>query len=60
MAIKPIYPVAYTIVPNQVHTLYYVGFPAKWKKELLAIEQKKNPKFKSEYGLSYPEGSHSL
>ena len=51
MANNPIYPVAYTIVPNQAHTLYYVGFPAKWKKELLAIEQKKNPKFKSEYGL---------
>ena len=51
MATNPIYPVAYTIVPNLVHTLHYVGFPVKWKKELLSIEQKKNPKFKSEYGL---------
>lgn len=51
MAINPVYPVAYTIVPNLKHTLFYVGFPAKWKKELLTIEQRKNPKFKSEYGL---------
>lgn len=51
MANNPIYPVAYTIAHNQVQKLYYLGFPEKWKKELLVIEQKKNPRFKSEYGL---------
>lgn len=52
MANNPIYPVAYTIKHNQVRKLYYLGFPDKWKKELLVIAQKNNPKFKSEYGLS--------
>ena len=51
MAKNPIYPVAYTIKHNQVRKLYYLGFPEKWKNELLIIEQKKNPRFKSEYGL---------
>ena len=51
MANNPIYPVAYTIKHNQVRKLYYLGFPGKWKKELLLIAQKNNPKFKSEYGL---------
>ena len=51
MANNPIYPVAYTIKHNQVRKLYYLGFPEKWKNELLTIEQKKNPRFKSEYGL---------
>lgn len=51
MANNPIYPVAYTIKHNQVRKLYYLGFPEKWKKELLVIAQKNNPKFKSEYGL---------
>lgn len=51
MANKPIYPVAYAIKHNQVRKLYYLGFPEKWKKELLVIAQKNNPKFKSEYGL---------
>lgn len=51
MANNPIYPVAYTIKHNQVRRLYYLGFPEKWKKELLVIAQKNNPKFKSEYGL---------
>ena len=51
MANNPIYPVAYTIKHNQVRKLYYLGFPDKWKKELLVIAQKNNPKFKSEYGL---------
>lgn len=51
MASNPIYPVAYTIKHNQVRKLYYLGFPEKWKNELLTIEQKKNPRFKSEYGL---------
>ena len=51
MANNPIYPVAYTIKHNQVRKLYYLGFPGKWKKELLVIAQKNNSKFKSEYGL---------
>ena len=51
MANNPIYPVAYTIKHNQVRKLYYLGFPKKWKDELLVIAQKNNPKFKSEYGL---------
>ena len=51
MANNPIYPVAYTIKHNQVRRLYYLGFPKKWKEELLIIAQKNNPKFKSEYGL---------
>lgn len=51
MAHNPIYPVAYTIKHNQVRKLYYLGFPEKWKKELLVIAQKNNPKFKNEYGL---------
>lgn len=51
MANNPIYPVAYTIKHNQVRKLYYLGFPEKWKKELLVIAQKNNPNFKSEYGL---------
>ncbi len=48
---NPIYPAAYTIAPNQVERLYYLGFPEAWKKELLVIAQKNNPRFKSEYGL---------
>lgn len=48
---NPIYPVAYTIVPNQMRKLYYLGFPSSWKNELLMIAQKNNPRFKSEYGL---------
>lgn len=51
MAHNPIYPVAYTIKHNQVRKLYYLGFPEKWKKELLVIAQKNNPKFRNEYGL---------
>ena len=51
MANNPIYPVAYTIKHNQARKLHYLGFPEKWKNELLTIEQKKNPRFKSEYGL---------
>ncbi len=51
MANNPIYPVAYTIKHNQVRRLYYLGFPKKWKDELLVIAQKNNSKFKSEYGL---------
>ena len=51
MANNPIYPVAYTIKHNQVRKLFYLGFPKKWKEELLIIAQKNNPKFKSEYGL---------
>ena len=43
MANNPIYPVAYTIKHNQVRKLHYLGFPEKWKNELLTIEQKKNP-----------------
>lgn len=45
MASNPIYPVAYTIKHNQVRKLYYLGFPEKWKKELLLIAQKNNPKY---------------
>lgn len=51
MANNPIYPVAYTIAHNYVQKLYYLGFPEKWKKDLLVIVQKKNPYFKNEYGL---------
>lgn len=51
MGNNPIYPVAYTIVHNQRQKLYYLGFPESWKKELLMIAQKNNPRFKSEYGL---------
>lgn len=51
MSNNPIYPVAYTIVPNQKQKLYYLGFPQSWKKDLLLIAQKNNPRFKSEYGL---------
>lgn len=51
MSNNPIYPVAYKIVHNKKQKLYYLGFPAEWKKELLLIAQKNNPRFKIEYGL---------
>lgn len=51
MANNPIYPVAYTISNHQVRKLYYLGFPERWKKELLVIARKNNPRFKDEYGL---------
>ena len=46
-----IYPLAYTIAPNQSCTLYYLGFPEHWKTVLLDIARKHNPRFKEEYGL---------
>lgn len=46
-----IYPLAYTIAPNQSCTLYYLGFPERWKTVLLDIARKHNPRFKDEYGL---------
>ena len=46
-----IYPLAYTLAPGQSCTLYYLGFPARWKEVLLDIARKNNPRFKDEYGL---------
>jgi hypothetical protein len=49
---KKIYPLAYKLSPNQTCTLYYLGFPASWKEELLEIAKKANSTFN--------EGEHSL
>lgn len=46
-----IYPLAYTLAPGQSCTLYYLGFPERWKEVLLDIARKNNPRFKDEYGL---------
>lgn len=46
-----IYPLAYTLAPDQTCVLYYLGFPESWKETLLDIERKYNPNFKAEYGL---------
>lgn len=46
-----IYPLAYTLAPDQSCTLYYLGFPGRWKEILLDIARKNNPRFKDEYGL---------
>ncbi len=48
---KNIYPLAYKLSPKQTCTLYYLGFPASWKKALLDIARKNNPNFNDEYGL---------
>ena len=46
-----IYPLAFTLAPSQSCTLYYLGFPERWKEALLDIARKSNPRFKEEYGL---------
>lgn len=46
-----IYPLAYKLIPGQVCTLTYLGFPQKWKEALLNIARKKSVTFKEEYGL---------
>ena len=46
-----IYPLAYTLAPEQSCTLYYLGFPAEWKEALLNIARQNSPRFKDEYGL---------
>ena len=51
MAGKPIYPMAYKIKPGRVETIYYMGFPAAWKQELISIARANNPNFKIEFGL---------
>ena len=51
MAGKPIFPMAYRIKPGRVETIYYLGFPSAWKRELIAIARSNNPKFKIEFGL---------
>lgn len=51
MAGKPIFPMAFTIRPNFHCNLYYVGFPLKWKNELLQIAKLKKADIKDEYAL---------
>ncbi len=51
MAGKPIFPMAYKIKPDQVETIYYLGFPSSWKEDLIKLAKANNPKFKIEYGL---------
>ena len=46
-----IYPLAYKLASGQTHNLYYLAFPEEWKRTLLDIAQKSNPRFKDEYGL---------
>ncbi len=46
-----IYPLAYKLSPKQTCTLYYLGFPASWKKALLDIARRNKPNFNDEYGL---------
>lgn len=46
-----IFPLAYHLLPDQVQTLYYLGFPKEWKLELLEIAKKAKPGFRDEYGL---------
>lgn len=48
---KKIYPLAYELKPNMVRTLYYLGFPQRWKTELLKIDRSVKPNAKDEYGL---------
>lgn len=51
MANNPIYPIAYQLHQGQTVTLYYLGFPAPWKQELLELQRAANPKFRAEYNL---------
>lgn len=51
MAGKPIFPMAFTINPNLQCNIYYVGFPLKWKNELLQIAKLKKADIKNEYAL---------
>lgn len=46
-----IYPLAFTLTPGQNCTLYYLGFPARWKAMLLDIARKNQPHRRDEYGL---------
>ena len=46
-----IYPLAFTLTPEQSCNLYYLGFPKRWKEVLLDIARKNNPRLKDEYGL---------
>ncbi len=48
---KKIYPLACELKPNMVRTLYYLGFPQRWKAELLKIDRSVKPNAKDEYGL---------
>lgn len=48
---KKIYPLAYELQPNLVKPLYYLGFPQRWKTELLRIDRTLKPSAKDEYGL---------
>ncbi len=46
-----IFPMAYSIKTGYTAKLYYVGFPEKWKNELIKIAKENNPRFKIEFGL---------
>lgn len=46
-----IYPLAYELHPDMVCTLYYQGFPARWKTKLLEFFRVVKPNMKDEYGL---------
>ena len=48
---KPIFPMAFKINPNLHCDIYYVGFPLKWKNELLHIAKLKKADVKNEYAL---------
>ena len=51
MAGKNIFPMAFTINTNLQREIYYVGFPLKWKNELLQIAKLKKADIKNEYAL---------
>lgn len=46
-----IYPLAYELRPDMVRTLYYQGFPERWKTSLLGFFRAAKPNMKDEYGL---------
>ena len=46
-----IYPLAYELRPDMVRTLYYQGFPERWKTRLLEFFRAAKPDMKDEYGL---------
>lgn len=45
---KKIYPLAYELLPNLIKPLYYLGFPQRWKTELLQINRTLKPTAKDE------------
>lgn len=48
---KIIYPLAYEMLPRLKTTLYYLGFPPRWKTKLLEIFRQVKFGCKDEYGL---------